>query len=135
MSTRGIYHGNTSIIVARVSTKQQVQGDGFRRQFDAIREWCTGQGIVVLDSVQLAASAAASFSVTDRDWKPLSDACMQQQPDWVVFHELDRAMRGLHALYWLSCLNNGKTGVLIARPPRFCMQHELCSRDRHWDEN
>jgi len=135
MTTMTRYRGNKAIAVARVSTKQQVQGDGFRRQFDYISEWCDRQGIIVLDKVQLAASAASSIDRIARDWKPLSDACLAHQPDWVVFHELDRATRGLDATVWLYCLNNGKTGTLIARPPLLGMQHELWTPDPNWDDN
>jgi predicted site-specific integrase-resolvase len=134
MTTMMRYRGNKAIAVARVSTKRQAQGDGFRRQFDYISEWCDMQGIIVLENVQLAASAASSIDRIARDWKPLSDACSAHQPDWVVFHEYDRATRCLDASVWLYCLNNGKTGTLIALP-LFGMNHELITPDPHWDDN
>ena len=128
------YRGNKAIAVARVSTKRQAQGDGFRRQFDYISEWCDIQGIIVLQKVQLAASAASSMDRITREWKPLSDACLAHQPDWVVFHEFDRAIRSLDASIWLYCLNNGKTGTLIAEPVPG-MKHELWTPDPNWDDN
>ena len=128
-----MYRGSTAIAVALVSTKRQAQGDGFRRQFDAISEWCELQGIIVVDRVSLASSAGAIARVIV-EWKPVSDACLAHQPEWIVFHELDRALRSLPASLWLFCLNDGKTGTLIAQPPSGGPPHALFLPNRFEEE-
>lgn len=130
-----MYRGSTAIAVARVSTKRQAQGDGFRRQFDGINEWCELQGIIVVDRVSLASSAALPIARMIVEWKPVSDACLAHQPHWIVFHELDRALRSLDASVWLFCLNDGKTGTLIAQPPSGGMPHALFLPNRFQEDD